>query len=319
MTMDISVIVPVYNVEKYIWDCLQSVANQTKTVGVECILVDDKGTDNSMGIVEEFVSSYNGFVGFRILHHEENKGLSAARNTGIKAAKGKYLFFLDSDDTVMPCCLELLQGLAEQYGADMVQGSYKSESPYLLQMENVNLPLFSNDESFVKRTLLNYDCVPVMAQNRMVKKQVVLDSKLYFKEGIIHEDLYWNFFLAKAIRRIVFCKERTYFYRLNPNSITNKINLSKESQSFKTIITDFCENIDAKEKKIQLKYIFCSLLRAIESKFYATEKDKEQLLSCCKKQVGIMGRLWVGMIFWISPRTWIRGKLVNLYMKTLSK
>ncbi len=317
--MDISVIVPIYNVEKYILDCLLSVANQTKTVGIECLLVDDRGTDNSMEVVESFVSSYKGFIDFRILHHAKNKGLSAARNTGIMAAKGKYLFFLDSDDIIMPCCLELLHGLAEQYVADMVQGSYESKSPYLLQMENVSLPLFSDDEPFIKRVLLNYDLIPVMAQNRLVKKQVVVANELYFKDGIIHEDQYWNFFLAKVIRRIVFCKERTYFYRLNPNSITNKVNLGKESLSFKTMITDFCKSIDSKEKNIQLKYIFCSLLRAIDSKYYTTEKDKEKLLSCYKKQVGFIARLWVDIIFLITPKVWIRGKLVNIYMKTLSE
>lgn len=91
--MDISVIVPIYNVESYILECLQSVAAQTKTKNVECILVDDCGTDNSVKVAEQFISAYEGDISFALLHHPENEGLSAARNTGIKNARGKYLFF----------------------------------------------------------------------------------------------------------------------------------------------------------------------------------------------------------------------------------
>lgn len=125
--MDISVIVPIYNVENYILECLQSVAAQTKTKNVECILVDDCGTDNSVKVAEQFISDYKGDISFALFHHSENKGLSAARNTGIKNARGKYLFFLDSDDTIKPYCLDELFALAEKYHADMVQGSYESD------------------------------------------------------------------------------------------------------------------------------------------------------------------------------------------------
>lgn len=125
--MDISVIVPIYNVENYILECLQSVAAQTKTKNVECILVDDCGTDNSVKVAEQFISAYKGDISFALFHHSENKGLSAARNTGIKNARGKYLFFLDSDDTIKPYCLDELFALAEKYHADMVQGSYESD------------------------------------------------------------------------------------------------------------------------------------------------------------------------------------------------
>lgn len=316
--MDISVVIPIYNVEDYILECLQSVAEQSKTEGVECLLVDDCGTDDSMKIAENYISSYKGNINFRLLFHEKNKGLSVARNTGVRAAKGKYLFFLDSDDTIKPCCLELLYGQAEQYSADMVQGTYESESKYLLLMGKAKLPFFSDDRSFIKRTLLDYDLNPIMAQNRLLKKQVVLDNHLYFKEGIIHEDQYWNFFLAKVIRRIVFCKEKTYFYRMNPKSITNKVNIGKECLAFKVMIADFCQSVDSEDINSQIKYIFCSLLRAIDSKFYGTQKDKQVLLSSYKKQIGFMSQVLVDMIFYFQPNTWMRRKLINLYLRNLN-
>jgi len=98
--MTISIIIPVYNVENYIWKCLDSViAQKCDGFNIECILVDDCTPDNSMVIVEDVVNNYHGKdVNFVILHHEVNKGMSIARNTGIDASTGDYVCFLDSDD-----------------------------------------------------------------------------------------------------------------------------------------------------------------------------------------------------------------------------
>lgn len=318
VVMDISVIIPIYNVEDYLLECLQSVAKQSKTDGIECILVDDKGDDNSMEIAEKFIASYDGNIEFRVLHHDKNKGLSAARNTGIRNARGKYLYFLDSDDAIMGDCMEILFGLAENYKADLVQGAYKSEAIYLLQMDKSILPLFSEDGSYIKRTLLNYDVVPVMAQNRLVKTAVVRNHELYFKEGIIHEDQYWTFFLAKYIEKVVFCKNKTYFYRQNPNSITGHINIGKEIVSFKTIIEDFCANIDSFEQKAQKKYVFCTLLRAIDSHFYASYEEKRYLLNLYKEKLTFFERILFSGIFIISPKTKRRTLLLKLYLKFLN-
>ena len=111
-------------------------AAQTKTKNVECILVDDCGTDNSVKVAEQFISAYEGDISFALLHHPENEGLSAARNTGIKNARGKYLFFLDSDDMIKPYCLDELFALAETYQADMVQGAYESDLANMKRFED---------------------------------------------------------------------------------------------------------------------------------------------------------------------------------------
>ena len=105
--------------EPYIEDCLQSVMRQTYRGEMECILVDDCGTDNSMEIVQQLVAAYKGPVVFKIVHHDHNRGLSAARNTGIDVSSGEYVFFLDSDDWISDGCIErLTQPLGlEQYDA----------------------------------------------------------------------------------------------------------------------------------------------------------------------------------------------------------
>ena len=100
--MRISIIIPVYNVELYVEECLQSVANQTMTEGIECIIVDDRGQDNSAAIAKQYIDSYKGDIRFTFIQREKNGGLSAARNTGIEAATGEYVYFLDSDDYLVP-------------------------------------------------------------------------------------------------------------------------------------------------------------------------------------------------------------------------
>lgn len=313
--MDISVIIPIYNVKDYVLDCLHSVANQTKKNGVECILVDDRGTDNSMEIADKFVSSYNGMIDFRIYHHDKNKGLSAARNSGIREAKGKYLYFLDSDDTIYPNCLNIMFDSAEKYDADLVQGSYDSDVPYMEQFSKHSLPLFSDNHPFIKRTLLDYDVNPVMAQNRLVKKNIIMDNNLFFKEGIIHEDHYWTFFLAKVINRICFIKDKTYYYRQTIGSITNRVNIEKETLAFRTLITDFCANIDNLEIGAQKKYIFCLLLSAISSHYYKNNEEKKMLMQSFERHNNLFVNYWVKLILDLKNGSFSQTLLIKILIK----
>lgn len=311
--MDISVIIPIYNVESYVLECLQSVTAQTKTKDVECILVDDCGADKSVNIAEEFISTYDGELSFALFHHSENRGLSAARNTGIKNAKGRYLFFLDSDDTIKPHCLEKLFSLAEKYHADMVQGSYESDLASMKRFEKSQLPEFSDDKSFIKRTLLNYDINPMMAQNRLVRKQLVIDNNLWFKEGIIHEDLYWSYFLAKVVDRMCFCKEKTYFYRSTPGSITNMVNVTKETLAFKTIIEDTSSHIDSFESYAQKRFIYCILLNTIKAKFFGNDAERLYLIDCLRRNENFRLKVLISLIFCL-PKSWLRRKMINFLM-----
>ena len=119
----------VYNVEKYVAECLNSVISQTYDHSkIECIIVNDCTTDDSMDIVYEIIKKYDGGMSFIICRHEHNEGLSAARNTGIELAKGNYIFFIDSDDYIYPNSLELLLNASKIYGySDMVVGNFYYE------------------------------------------------------------------------------------------------------------------------------------------------------------------------------------------------
>ena len=243
----VSVIIPVYNVEHYIVECLRSVSAQATGADIECIIVDDKGTDKSIHIAEEYVATYKDCtkVDFRIIYRERNGGLSAARNTGIKAATGEYLYFLDSDDTIVPHCIDTLIHLADKYGGvDLLPALYIRENDEMSQFGKHSFPEFSDDREFIKRSLLDYDKIPVTAANRLVRRELILENKLFFKEGIIHEDNYWTFFLAKYVQRMAFCAEKLYYYRETCGSITTAKNREKEIKAYSTIVNDFIDNID---------------------------------------------------------------------------
>ena len=118
----ISIGIPVYNVEKYIEKSLTSALEQDFSLPYEIIVVDDRGTDGSMGIVKRIVESHERGNIVRVIQHENNKGLGEARNTIINNAKGKYLFFLDSDDWMMENALAVLYKVAEESQSEITCG-----------------------------------------------------------------------------------------------------------------------------------------------------------------------------------------------------
>lgn len=315
MKFMISIVIPIYNVEPYILECLQSVVNQKNPYDIECILVDDCGTDNSVLLAEDFIKSYKGLVHFTLIHHKKNGGLSAARNTGIRNSHGEYLYFLDSDDTIKNNCIELLLGLAQKHNAELVVGSYDTGDSRMSQFDRIDYPEYVDNKRNVKRMLLNYDILPVTAANRLIRRELIIQNDLFFKEGIIHEDNYWTFFLAKHINRMAICKEKIYNYRLTLGSITNKVNVEKETFAFKTMITDFCNNIDRFEKGAQKRDIFCLLLNAINSHYYKDNNERTQLLSCFQEQNGLFINCLLKFVFKAKKNTFIRNKSINLLMK----
>lgn len=217
--MKISIIVPVYNVEQYIKECFDSIAAQTYKGDIECIFVDDCGQDDSVAVLEKLITDYYGAIKFSIVHHEHNKGLSGARNTGIRHAQGDYLYFIDSDDSITSDCIEKLAALAEKYPhLDIVQGSTKSKLEWL-QLANKRFPEFSDNFKWIRRTMLLRFSIPMTAWNKLVRKDMAVKNGLYFEEGLIHEDEVWNFMLAKYVHSIAFCCDITYIYRENPNGI----------------------------------------------------------------------------------------------------
>lgn len=193
---------------------------QTYRGEMECILVDDCGTDNSMEIVQQLVAAYKGPVVFKIVHHDHNRGLSAARNTGIDVSSGEYVFFLDSDDWISDDCIErLTQPLdLEQY--DFVVGHYERDG----KDSFVTCP----EGEYYKNRLKTRDNsgLPVSACNKLFRKSFLLDRQLLFEVGKVFEDSIFTFDLACVERKYYIIDSITYYYRRRENSIIMRKNLN---------------------------------------------------------------------------------------------
>ena len=223
--MKISIIIPVYNVEPYIADCLQSVMRQTYTGPLECILVDDCGLDKSIEVAELLIAEYDGPIGFKVLHHNHNRGLSAARNTGLDAARGDYVYFLDSDDWISDDCIEKLAKPLQNEVFDVVIGDYKSvgDKPCHLELSLQEGPYH---EMGISKTFCDHG-VYVMAWNKLYSKEFLNRNRLRFEEGKVHEDEILAFEISCIGKSFYVVKSVSYYYRIRENSIAHQNDTTK--------------------------------------------------------------------------------------------
>lgn len=225
---DVSIIIPLFKVEKFILECLQSVSAQNADgLKIECLIIDDCSPDKSADITKSFIDSYSGPIDFHLLTHNKNGGLSASRNTGIQSAHGRYLYFLDSDDLITSDCISLLHITAKKHNfPDIVTGDFQTfptKDVYAnISLKNKNFPDFSNDIDWIRSVFLNI--FPVIACNKLVSRKFILSNNLYFREGIIHEDNHWQALAYPYVTSVAFLKKVTYLYRMRDESITTSSN-----------------------------------------------------------------------------------------------
>lgn len=213
----VSIIVPVYNVEKELPRCLRSLQCQTYQ-NIEVVLVDDGSTDNSGLLCDQFSAICDTCT----LIHQQNGGLSAARNTGLDASKGDYVFFLDSDDYLHPSTISTLVGLAETHAANIVECSYFK----VLGSEYVpswHLP--TNPETFewhkpeiLRRALLSQG-IQIIACGKLYQKQ--LFATIRFPIGKLHEDEFVTPYIAELAETYVKTTAPLYAYVQRDSSIMN--------------------------------------------------------------------------------------------------
>lgn len=247
--MKVSIIIPIYNVSQYIKRCLNSVLVQTYTDELECILVDDYTPDNSIEISRQIIKEYNGPISICIIQHTHNRGLSAARNTGIKHATGDYLYFLDSDDEITPECIATLVKLACKYKkVDVVQGNIILTNKYFewLDISQYKFPEYTTNTQWIRNNMLTL--IPPTAWNKLIRRDFILEHNLWFKEGIIHEDEHWKYFAHKLVNSIAFCYIPTYYYHLNENSIMNSKFKDRSFQSWLCIFEEYIPTIKKKNE-----------------------------------------------------------------------
>ena len=217
--ISISIIIPVYNVGPYVEACIRSVMRQTYDGPMECIVVDDCGTDNSMAVVDRIISEYHGPISFKILHHDNNRGLSAARNTGIRYATGEFLMFVDSDDRVHDDFCKDAYYCAEHYQADLVMFSHvriyrEGERDFSKEYR------YSTDGYKTQYELMDmmFEDEGTATWNKLYRKD--LFDNVSFPDGFLYEDEGTIYKLIMKASCIYYLDKVLYYHYYRPGSIT---------------------------------------------------------------------------------------------------
>lgn len=293
----VSVIIPVYNVEAYIEECLRSVMAQTYT-NYECVIVDDCGQDSSIKVAERMIDGYEGPASFRIIHREQNGGLSAARNSGIREAVGDYLYFLDSDDSIFPHTLAVLVALTEKYpGVDMVQGNCEKApngrwSPHYVADK---FPEYIDNHVEASNTMLDLK-YPITAWNRLIRSDFIRHNALCFSVGYIHEDIIWLWDIQKVIKTIAFAYIDTYWYRTDNSS--SIMSLSDKSQSMICYLRIYEYLVKTLERNEEVPFAFSVFNPIRKMKYWDIVSDKKLVISQLNKSIIELRKVSVSY-FWI--------------------
>lgn len=254
--MKISIIVPVYNVEKELERCIDSLINQTYK-NIEIILVDDGSTDTSSDICEEYKMKYSNIK----VIHKENGGLSSARNCGITNSDGMYLMFVDSDDYINEKACEKFAEAVKKDKVDIVIGEAR-------KTEKNKITLYKHDAFEEKKIYNNKEYINIAIKNNefyapvwfnMYRREFLLQNNLFFKEGILHEDMEYLpriFLCANNIKKISYV---FYEYIIRENSITNRKDYTKNIKDIFEIYGDWYEMFEKIEDKKIKKMLNCVL------------------------------------------------------------
>jgi len=214
----VSFVVPVYNVEKYLNECLDSIFDPSVDDSLyEVIAVNDGSTDNSPAILE----TYKKYENFR-LYNQDNQGPSVARNIGIERARGKFIFFVDSDDYLLPGAIETALCYAASSECEIVKFDfiewYESTGKFEDAKEETkhNLGVIDGKEAFIRGYGPN-------SVAKLLRRDYLLNHKLFFYPGVLFEDFEWTPRLFYYAKRVDSPNEELYFRRVRPGSIMTSL------------------------------------------------------------------------------------------------
>lgn len=269
----ISVIIPVYNVENFLHDCLNSVISQTYT-NLEIILVDDGSTDKSGEICDEFAKND---TRIKVLH-QKNSGQAVARNNALDIMQGEYLSFVDSDDIIDENYIQILFDLIKKYNTKISMANYKefSKNEQIQSYKAENLQ--NNDEKLLEpKDIFIGSCVGngyfMTGVCRILYFKEIF-ANLRFPAGEIHEDVAIWFEIFNSTQKIATNQKNIYFYRKNPNSTTQILN-----DRFFSIIKNTQKFTNQFEKKYPqyakfARYKICLTMLVVAAKILQPQNEK---------------------------------------------
>jgi glycosyltransferase involved in cell wall biosynthesis len=304
----ISVIIPVYNVQKYLRQCLDSVLNQT-FADFEIICVNDGSTDDSGKILLEYADKDNRIK----IITQENKGASEARNSGLKLAQGEYIYFLDSDDFIHPQLLEICYTLAEKEQAEQVSFCLCKK---VIDRETISFPQYpldtlsyiATDTPLYYRQKRGKYRIFVNAVSRLCRKELISD--LSFIPGITMEDYPFTYACLAKHPKTVILNIPLYYYVYNPVSITKKQLSVKNIRDYHiglSSIIDIYERSSQKEKNFVLRTLFPSILK----------QQWERIVDCPSELQSELCKPFIEELKDLKQKGWLswRGHKLSRYLK----
>lgn len=255
--IDLSILIPIYNVEKYLEECLQSI--YSLNINKEVILVNDGSTDSSLSIAEEFK---NKFPDETTLISQKNKGLSGARNTALGIARGKYVYFIDSDDFIDTEKFEIFLKNILNTELDIIHGNaliYKKSSTeeYYNNLKE-ELPVM-NGKDFLY-TMYQLKIYKEAVWLNVYRREFLIENNFSFKENLIYEDTLFSFKVFYAAKKIKVISNNFYYYRQREDSITTKKRNYMACFYIWDTLLDFVKNENIAHRRITTYFI--SLIRS---------------------------------------------------------
>ncbi len=289
MNIKVSIIVPVYNVEKYIERCLKSLINQTLKE-IEIILVDDKSLDKCSNICDKY-ANIDGRI--KVIHKEKNEGLGYARNSGIKIAKGEYIGFVDSDDYIDINYYEKMYNQAKKYFADVCYANDKRVLKNKNDSRN-NEKIIFNSEALntnkILKNILDIDndkhCIGMSVWRAIFRAQIIKDNNILFvsEREFVSEDIVFDFDFLKKSKIATFVNDTYYYYCYNENSLTSVYRVDrfeKVKKLYEILIKKVLEFENYEIIKNGVKKFFIMNTRACIK--YEVYNEKKEALKNIKK------------------------------------
>lgn len=266
----VSVVVPVYNSEKYLRDCVESIVNQTYR-NLDIILVDDGSTDSSGNICEEYAGKDNRVT----VLHKENGGNGDARNAGYKCAKGKWLVMVDNDDLLHLQQIEILVNIANEKNADVVIGNYRAISDDEIPGNNhITQDVYQKAEILTSKHLHDNEFIKKRSMILTTPWSKIWRKSLYeniqFPKKSKHDDTWTTWKAYEKAEKVVFVDEVVYYWRNNPESFGRIFNLSHLEG-----IDAYAEQLDYFIEKKKQRYIEIVFAEYLEMFFWCYNRMQE--------------------------------------------
>lgn len=210
----VSIILSTYNHEKTISQCLESiVAQENADLQMECIIVDDCSTDETLPIIRRIIGGYRGNISFRIFRHQSHHGLSRSRNTGLQRAQGYYVLFVNGADMLRFGCIDTyMVNLMRHWDVDVIAGNAYNLSLKRNLFSNISSALaFHGKGADVYQEMLR-NHLYLYANNKLIRRELLITNQIMFDEKMAYADIHWAFSLFSCISSGVMLPDVTYEY-----------------------------------------------------------------------------------------------------------